>query len=176
MTVLEQRLRESLHRKVAEVARCAPSVWRPAILWCLHLWDLPAWRYKGAALPLPTTVILPEQSLLETGCREPSSLLDIWLQHWYCLWPKESAGRWRKSLHAFITLLRAHADHFSTVQETEAAILARNGLHQHLHLLFRTKAHQPTIIFVYLTLLALDYERLRGGLVVRTLYHTEANQ
>ena len=177
VTALEQRLKESLNRRVAEVARCSPSGWQPAILWCLHLWDLPARRHKSAGLPLPATWILPEQSLLETGGEEQTSLLEVWLQHWYGLWPKESAaGRWRKSLQSLVALLRAHANHFSTLQETEAAILARSGLRQRLQRLFRTEAHQPTIIFVYLTLLALDYERLRGGLVVRTLYHPEANQ
>lgn len=170
VTLLEQRLRESLTRSVIEVAHWSPKAWRPSIVWCLHLWDLPAWRHQSEGKKLPTTLVLPEQPTLEKYHGQQPPLLEIWLHHWTKLWPKKG-GDSQKSLNHFVSILQNHSQHFSQLEDKASAIALRKNFQQRMERIFRIYSRQPTVIFVYLTLLALDYERLRGGLVVRALYH-----
>ncbi|MEO5363643.1 MAG: hypothetical protein H7838_08475 [Magnetococcus sp. DMHC-8] len=65
---------------------------------------------------------------------------------------------------------------FPALPDSGAARQARQRLQQQLRELFRRQIGQPAALFIHLALLALDFERLRGGLVLRALYHATAEE
>ena len=172
--VLEHRLREALGHTVAQVTGWAPPEWRPAITWTTHLWQLTAWRHLWEGNPLPPGLLLTETAgiaLLKESWRAGTPLLEGWIQHWQRVWPTQQ-GKRQAALEALIPLLHNHANGFATLPEAAAARTARQQLQERLRGLFRRHAGQPAALFVHLALMALDFERLRGGLVWRALYHT----
>ncbi|MEO5339226.1 MAG: hypothetical protein H7837_01720 [Magnetococcus sp. MYC-9] len=172
-SVLEQRLREALLHNTAEVARWAPPAWRPAVTWTGQLWQLPAWQHLWRGEALPAGLLLTasaEIDRLEQSWRAGTPLLTAWLNRWRGLWPARK-GHWAPPLEQLTALLYSHARQFQQLPDAEAARLARQRLQQRLHLLFRRHIGQPAALFVHLALMALDFERLRGGLLLRALYH-----
>ena len=50
------------------------------------------------------------------------------------------------------------------------AVVLRNQLRERLKRIFRAAAGTPVATLCHLALMALDFERLRGGLVTRSLF------
>lgn len=170
--VMEHRLREAWQHTVETVARWAPAEWHPAITWTLSLWQLPAWRQHWQADPLPPGLLLtdlPGIATLEQAWRAGRSLREAWLLHWRSLWPQ--SGRRARSMEPLITTLQTHAGQFAALPDAATARNARQQLQHTLHGLFRRHGGEPVALFIHLALLALDFERLRGNLVLRALYH-----
>jgi hypothetical protein len=148
---LENRLQESFFHLIREMASWVPTAWRPAVLWSQTLFELPA--------------VAAEQS-------QPASQQErvaAWVAEWRSLWP--GVGNWRNQLEELIRLVLEHMTRFATLQNAEQAIAARQEFQAVLVLRFRRFAATPAALFVFLLLQSLDYERLRGGLASRLLFH-----
>lgn len=154
---VEQQLRLRWRRYVDDLAAWQPPRWRAATRWFASLPDL--------------ALIKPPAD--DAGVAR-------WLQAWLDLMPAgEALGvRLAVLLRRVATLLMpglAAADgprHHRTA--AHSAQFARSAqaepVRRALQRLFRRHAATPVAVFAHLALVALDVERLRGGLVVRTLF------
>ena len=147
---LESRLQQYYLDLITEVANWPPKSWRPAVLWTQNLFELPS------AATGQSQAIDPQEPLL------------AWLDEWRRLWPGK--GGWHKQLEEVIKLVHQHVVEFADLESQEQAIAARAGLQSGLELRFRRFAASPAGLFVFLLLVALDYERLLGGLVSRLFF------
>ena len=86
------------------------------------------------------------------------------VERWRALLPEE-----RSELAEIESLLVAHGATFSTARPRDASLLRRQ-CEQDLRRLFRRTLCRPAVLFIWLTLVLLQLERLRGGLVLRALY------
>ena len=111
--------------------------------------------------------------MLERGWRAGLSLDRVWVARWLELCPRGDAAS-RRSLAGLAELLRGDADLFARLPDAQAAWAARRALEARLAGLFRRHARQPAALFIHLLLVALDLERLRGGLVRRALFPVAA--
>ncbi|MBF0357250.1 MAG: hypothetical protein HQL70_01510 [Magnetococcales bacterium] len=96
--------------------------------------------------------------------------LSSWLKQWRSLWPTKKN---QQQLEELITLIQHHYQHFISLDDPDHGSSARQDLKYALELRFRRFAATPGALFVYLLLLALDYERLRGDLASRLLFGDE---
>ncbi|MBF0401863.1 MAG: hypothetical protein HQL90_13985 [Magnetococcales bacterium] len=178
VAVLEHRLREALHHSVVRTALWCPGEWRAAVHWTSQLWLLPAWQQQWQGEPLPAGLVLADTATvapLQQAWQAGTPLLTAWLTHWRSLWPPLAKTE-RNRLERLIQIFQTHADQFAELPDSNAARLARQQLQQRLAGLFRQQAGQPVALFVYLARMALDFERLRGGLLLRALYHANEGE
>jgi hypothetical protein len=96
------------------------------------------------------------------------SLLATWAQCWQDLWPDKQVKQ-QADLHAMNTLLSQHLDSFFHVTPN-AAWRHRQQLAHKLSMMFRKYSYQPVAVFIHLLLIAIDIERLRGGIMQRCLF------
>ncbi len=186
---IERVLRGAWRAYVNEVAGWLPAAWRPAMSWTALLPDLPAidallkdeapaWTKQDAALALFTeTDPAQRRAALEAspfapllpGEGETIPLGARWARHWQALWPKQSAAKAR-ALNALADAVKAHVERLAHAgaQETSAPHLGE--LEKAATRLFRRHGASPTAVFSHLVLIALDLERLRGGIVRRRLF------
>ncbi|WP_130471545.1 V-type ATPase subunit [Candidatus Magnetaquicoccus inordinatus] len=175
-SLLEQRLRETLHHELQDLCHWSPPQWQAAIRWTSHLWLLPAWQQRWRGQPLPPGVTLPDDpamNALHSSWKNGTPLEEGWLWHWQGLWPQRNKQESR-ALHNLLRLLQQHRLLFAALPDAHAARQARLQLQQQLREQFRRAAGQPAAIFIYLALAALDWERLRGNLLLRALFHASA--
>lgn len=188
---IERLLRAHFRRLIDDVARWMPSPWRPAVQWTAIVPDLPALAYLlrgGAALdwmreePALRAVAeaVPELRVralaqgpwadLAAGRRDESGLFAVWIEVWYRRLPDDR--RRRASIEKLVAVLRAHRDAFArlTPAQTESA---QDALAHQLVQLFRRGFLAPTAAFAWLLLTALEFERVRGELLTRTLFAPE---
>ena len=153
----ERQLRLRWQRYVDDLAAWQPLCWRPATRWFASL---------------------PELALIKPPADDDA--VARWLQAWLDLVPAgEALGvRLPALLRRVATLLMpgmVGADggrhHRAAAQSAQFARSAQaEPVRRALQRLFRRHAATPVAVFAHLALVALDVERLRGGLVVRTLY------
>lgn len=183
---IECDLRARWRQYVDEVAAWLPQRWQPATRWFAVIGELPliealrrdatVWRWLHAdehlaafAQPDPDerTTALRRASLLpfaalRTG-RDDREAATIWLDEWRRLTPDDGHDTALLDRPAKLLLPRlAEAD----AARSAAAQAARGSLLK----LFRRHAGSAVAVFAHLALVALDVERLRGGLVVRCLF------
>ena len=181
---MERALRDSWRDYVAEVASWCPADWRPAILWCAPFPDLPSfaaflggevprWAQQdpvltafsalaqGATMKSPLEVLLP-------GPKCAPTLAGRWYAHWNSLWPR-GAGE-RRPVATLSDIIKAHVACLNCAGPQDASAPYRRTLAQALNRMFRRHAASPVAVFCHLALVALDLERLRGGLVRRALF------
>jgi hypothetical protein len=179
---IERSLRAAWRDYVAEVAGWGPLDWRPAVLWMSHLADLPAidallrgetpdWAQQDARLLafLETerhTAKAPLAPVLPAPERE-STLTRRWYAHWRTLWPRGEAQR---ALTHLVDTVKAHVDRLARADRQETSAPYRRELARNVTRMFRRHGGSPIAVFCHLTLVALDLERLRGGLVRRRLF------
>lgn len=181
---IERELRNAWRDYVAEVASWCPPDWRPAILWCAPLLDLPSfaallrgeaprWVQLDAALAAflelaqGATIRSPLDVLLPGPRREPT-LAGRWYAHWRSLWPQE-AGECR-ALTALADTVKAHFARVDLADPQDTSVAYRRALAHAVSRMFRRHGASPIAVFCHLALVALDLERLRGGLVRRALF------
>jgi len=181
---IERELRNAWRDYVAEVASWCPPDWRPAILWCAPLADLPLFaallrgeapywvqqdaalsRFlelaQGAAIRSPLDVLLP-------GPKREPTLAGRWYAHWRSLWPQDA--RQRRGLTALAGTVKAHVAHLDLAGPQHTSVAYRHALAQAVNRMFRRHAASPVSALCHLALVALDLERLRGDLVRRVLF------
>ncbi|OHC74442.1 MAG: hypothetical protein A3G18_11100 [Rhodospirillales bacterium RIFCSPLOWO2_12_FULL_58_28] len=186
---IERRLRYDWKAYVRRVAAWQPPAWRPAVLWVSMLVDLPAlshllrdrpvaeWMqddhdlapaaFKSSAdrrKAFQLSPLAPIARAFDEG-RSPA---DGWLCRWADLWPDRTPTR----RHALDNLAALFTRHLSRLAESEEAgsESARNQLAKDLVYVLRRESQRPPSVFAHLGLVALDLERLRGGLVRRSLF------
>jgi hypothetical protein len=189
---LEHMLRDAWRSYVAELAGWAPQAWRQAVLWTSLVVDLPlidgllggetpAWTDQDPAFAaLAKTdqtahsvapANLPLAALVAAGPRE-ETLAARWYAHWRALWPSHPAAA--PALLEIAAAIKAHVARLDRAGLHETSAPCRRELATALTRLFRRHGGAPAALFCHLALVALDLERLRGGLVRRRLFAPDA--
>ncbi len=109
----------------------------------------------------PLDVLLP-------GPKRELTLAGRWYAHWRTLWPKDATER--RALAALAETVKAHVARLERSGPQDASAPYRRELAQTITRMFRRHGGTPTAAFCHLALVALDLERLRGGLVRRALF------
>jgi hypothetical protein len=181
---IERALRNGWRDYVAEVASWCPPGCRPAILWCAPLPDLPSfaallrgeaprWVQEDAVLAAffelaqGATMKSPLAALLPGPEREPT-LTGRWYAHWRSLWPL--GARECRTLTALADTVKAHVARLDLAGPQDTSAAYRRAFAQAASRMFRRHGASPIAVFCHLALVALDLERLRGGLVRRALF------
>lgn len=191
--MIELRLREARRAYVGEVAGWAPPGWQAAVHWCAVLPELPlvafllqggeAWPWMAADPFIAPLAVGPVASRRERLAEmrlatlapadrpvggNADGLDRAWLDRWKALWPVCPADE-RAHLDRLIAAV-ARSSRLSTEVETGTpAALLRGALVTRLSALFRAASPGPAALFCHLALVALDIERLRGGMMRRRL-------
>ncbi len=186
---VEHSVRGTLYTSIEQVARWVPVPWREAVLWLQWLVYLPAlgylleggavlaWMREGHRLrpyladapsARKTALVGAGAACLVSAWESREGLVAGWLEGWSASWPMDSDEH-VAPMQALTVLTRGHLRHFAGLS-TDRAWPARGALAHRLELMFRRHAMTPAAVFAYLALLALDLERLRGGLVQRALF------
>lgn len=186
---VERTLRAEWRRYVAEVATWAPPAWQPAVAWVAYVPDLPALDRLLAADALgwmeddpilaPLAEVEPQRriAILEDSALAPLSpanatgatLDERWLAHWRALWPQQCAldCQW---LGKLAEIVGEHFEQIARADAQETSDRYRQDLARAITRVFRRRSGTPVALFAHLALIALDLERLRGGLVRRRLF------
>ena len=185
---IERALRVEWRRYVAEVALWVPSAWEAPVLWTAYVPDLPLidgllekaapdWARGDPILEVFADGELRSELLMQL--RAPlaplfpangGTLAQRWLAQWRILWPRRRTVE-RARLDRLCAMV---ADHFGRLAEAgpqETSRQYRLDLARACERMFRRHGATPTAVFSHLALVALDLERLRGGLVRRQLFH-----
>lgn len=186
---IERVLRGAWRAYVDEVASWLPTEWRAAVTWTALLPDLPVidaalkgeappWTKQDPALalfaetdPAQRLAALQDSSLAPLLPTESESipLGARWARHWRALWPKQSAADTRV-LNALAHVVQMHLERLAHAGAQENSATHRRDLQKAVTRLFRRHGASPTAAFSHLVLVALDLERLRGGIVRRRLF------
>ena len=186
--VAERTLRDTWRAYVAEVANWVPSAWRQAVIWTSYLPELPIidavlkgevpkWVQqdpplaaliqvnvkRSAALPKS-----PPDALVLSGTAE-KTLVARWHSHWCALWPHLHMAD-RRALLKLTMTISAHVEQLDRADPRDTSAPYRHALALKLVRLFRKHGGSPAAVFCHLALVALDLERLRGGLIQRRLF------
>ena len=182
---LEVGVRVQFRETADELAAWVPGPWHAAVRWTRWLILLPVLEHLARGGPPPDWMerdaalrrLLDENGLLDrrvlervgaaplSGTDDPAA---AWMQHWRALWPACSREALR-NLDALAALLGEHVAGFRS-SRPEAAWELRRALAARLRHLFHRRLLQPSAVFIYLTLVALELERLRAELVSRALF------
>lgn len=192
---IERSLRRDWAGYVVQVAAWQPAPWRPAVLWTVALMELPAVAHLLRELPafgwMRQDPVLREFALDDPAARRialldsdlapivrawhrDQALLNGWVEHWRKLWPRCGA-KTRASLERLVTRYARHLARMAKGDQTQGidetrGIQERRDLTARLTYMFRGHSQQPAAAFCHLGLVALDLERLRAGLVRRSLF------
>jgi hypothetical protein len=185
---IEGDLRRRLHDTIDEIAGWTPAPWRPAVAWCHWLPELPLLGHLLAEVPPPPwlgehhhlrpylhdTATARRAALLKAGAGalvegwEGGTPLAAWLAGWRQRWPRVARAA-RRPLDELAAAVEVHVRDFPSYAISDAWG-ARRRFQDRLLRLFRRHPVEPVALFSYLALLALDLERLRGGLVERAVF------
>ncbi|MEP6885291.1 MAG: hypothetical protein ABJC66_11125 [Gammaproteobacteria bacterium] len=184
---IERFLRIQWRRHVAAVAAWHPQQWQPWLLWLAWVPSLsllaqlvrsepaPAWMmadplygpiaqrpYLERAAGLKGTALAVFQPAMDGS----AGIGAVWRSHWQAITPRTDEHT-RHLLAAALRVLDNYAQHLAG---DNSSALARQQLTERLGRLFRAGAGSVVATLCYLVLLAMDLERLRGGLVNRCLF------
>jgi hypothetical protein len=187
---MELSLRQQFRHYIADVAGWQPVAWRKAILWIQRLPDLPGlqhllmgerapgWMRDDPVLkPFATDNLRARLEALQDSDFAPLvqawqaglPLLSGWQQRWHALWPQISS-----TVAAPVERLEAHLRrHLRSLRQGDSVERSQRACEQLTEKLayeFRRHTHQPAAALLHLALVALDLERLRAGLVRRSLF------
>lgn len=186
---IESTLLKHYRNYVEQVAAWVPAEWRKSVQWIVCLTYLPVldhlikgntgynWMLDDAKIKLATTtdqehriahLLQSEFASLFKHLSKDRSLVDAWLQHWRFLWPDKKQTS-RQSLNKFVDIIEQHRDYFSQLP-VDRTWSQRQKLVFKMTMLFRRQAYNPVNVFVHLLLIALDVERIRGGIIQRCLF------
>jgi len=190
----ERALREQWRSYVDHVAAWHPQAWQAWLAWLAWLPGLsllaqlarrepaPAWMladpvYGPLAPGTPTdrsaalarTALAPLQSALAGQI----SVSAAWQAHWHTLRPTPDAPT-QQSLELLLQALRQHQQ--GLARAADSAESSRAELTRRLQRLLRIAAGTVIVTVCHLGLVALDLERLRGGLARRRLFAGQAER
>ncbi len=190
----ERALREQWRSYVDRVAAWHPQAWQAWLAWLAWLPGLgllaqlarresaPAWMladpvYGPIAPGTPTdraaalarTVLAPLQSALAGQITVSAA----WQAHWHTLRPVSDV-RTRQSLELLLQAVRQHEQGLALT--ADSAEPSRAEFESRLQRLLRIAAGTVIVTVCHLGLVALDLERLRGGLARRRLFAGQAER
>ena len=179
--VIERILRAAWRGYVAEIAAWVPPQWRPAVLWTAYVPDLPAvdaWR-KGDVRdwmrhdPAVAELIDGAKKAMLAPLTGESGRTTAarWHTHWQSLWPQNQKAD-RRLLTELADMVSAHVAQLADAGPQESSSRYRLDLGRAVTRLFRRHPAAPVAVFSHLLLMALDFERLRGGLARRRLFYS----
>jgi hypothetical protein len=171
---IERTLRGAWRRYVRTLAAWHPWAWQSWLTWLEWLPTLglisalehpetaPAWLSADPVLGQRRALAVFEAA---TGGRV--GLGALWLSRWRELRPPLDTG----SEQLLAKVCEAVREHFRqlALENADTAAL-RTQLRERLQRLFRAGAGTPVATLCHLALMALDFERLRGGLLSRSLF------
>ena len=183
---IERSLRACWRRHVDEVARWQPQRWQAATRWFATLIELPLietlrhggpparWLHEDERLaafaqpdPAQRRVALRAAGLAPFAAahagQDERSTAVIWLDEWRRMAPHD--GHDPALLRRPAELLLPHLGGAGRARDAAAQATC-----DQLSKLFRRHAGSAVAVFAYLSLVALDLERLRGGVLVRCLF------
>jgi hypothetical protein len=189
---IERILRDAWRAYVAELAGWTMPSWQPPVLWAAYFPDLPVldsllkgtapdWTHEDPVFAAFARSGLPEhgQSFeaspfapLSPAIERHGSLGKQWLSHWRSLWPQSKAGNYR-AMNDLVGIVASHFDALARAGLQGTSSTYRHDLARAATHMFRRCAGTPVALFSHLTLVALDLERLRGGLIRRRLFDTK---
>ncbi len=189
---VERALRQRWRQYVCAVAAWHPGIWQAWLSWLAWLPGLsllaqlaradpaPAWMLADPvygplapgtpaerAAAIAGSTLAPLESAL-TGRRSPRS---AWNAHWQRLLPRAD----ERTRQCLAQLLQAMARHEQDLlRAADSAEALRGALAHRLQRLLRIAAGTVIVTVSHLGLVALDLERLRGGLARRYLFAADA--
>ncbi len=182
---VERRLRHEWAAYIEEVAGWLPHEWRPALEWLRWLPQLqavarlalaepaPPWMFADPVFgpvapgsPVERARALESSPLaaLAAAVRGEATVTEAWLAHWGELVPPSDRDA-RECLAVLEQLVAKHAEAVRAADRSLDPL--RRDLEQRIGRLFRRAASTPVAALCHLGLLALDFERLRGDLILR---------
>lgn len=194
---IERSLRRDWQIYVAEVAGWIPAAWQPAARWLATLPFLPFFVHLLRGEPAPRWMLKDpvlaavaqtdterrNEALAATmlgrisePVREGTPPVDAWLGAWVNEWPAADAAgvialeRVRRAFHSHVSTILAEP-----LQYPPGPALRRR-IGERFNMAFRRESGRITAVFAHLGLMALDVERLRGGLVLRALFPDPAER
>lgn len=158
--VIERSLRLHWRREVDAAAQWVPKSWRrpiQEIAWLPYLASIGHLEKGGRVYPwMLDDPLLSAFVPTENGSTEEP--LTSWWRRWQEHWPDTSS---LPELERLVrSAMEATADR-SSLEELETGAFR----------LMRKHIQQPIVVFCHLLLTALDFQRLRGGLVRRALFN-----
>jgi hypothetical protein len=161
----EHWLRQAWRDACDEVARWYPPRWRPALDWLAMLPDLESLERMRDGTPAPAGLDADaradaERSLGVLAAADPAeSLRDAWRRRWHALLPGDTDAR------RYILALDAAVARAATLGTTAR----RETLERAAQRTLRRAGTSAAAGFAWLLLVALQLERVRGGLASRSL-------
>jgi hypothetical protein len=193
---IERALRDDWRAEVFAVSHWVPEPWSPAVAWCAWLPYLdtlasltggdPAlpWMHADSVLsgvaaddvPARRLAIADAPFCILAGGGSPAELRASWFEHWAALQPRVAADE-----EAGLRLLVAGAQHYLAVNKQRGVSRTKRRdacatLDALATGLVHRRAEEPAAVFSYLSLVALDLQRLRDGLLRRTLFPEEPEE
>ena len=185
---VERGFRALAWEQVQEVAAWVPRAWRPAVQWVAWLPFLACFEELARARPLPPWVLQDTRLrdlLDDKGVPSPRAmqqhgltplvapgdaehLASRWAQEWRDRWPAPGRGE-RRPMEDLADEIGAHLRAFRQGGADNAWGLRRQ-LRERLRLRLHQRLLQPLTVFLYLAMVFLDLERLRGELLRRCLF------
>jgi hypothetical protein len=186
---MERMLRMAWRNYVSEIAGWVVPAWKPAVEWVVHVPELPVidvvlkgkapgWTgidpIFGALAEVDPQQRAPSRKNLRLAPLYPANrsdepLAQRWLTHWRSLWPQHR-GPDCEGLAKLSDAVKDHVQRLAQVGIRDTSGPYRRDLAHHLTGIFRRRSGTPVAVFCHLALVALDLERLRGGLVRRRLF------
>jgi len=176
---IERALRAAWRDYVAELAGWLPAEWQPGVQWVAYVPDLPS---IDALLKGDVRDWMRQDTLLSTLAEGHANLVAPlaraeggaspaarWYAHWQSLWPRGGKADARL-LSGLADIVRAHVGQLATAGAQETSAPYRRELSRAVARLFRRHGATAVAVLCHLILVALDLERLRGGLVRRRLF------
>jgi hypothetical protein len=186
---MEGMLRMAWRSYVAEIAGWVVPTWKPAVEWVAHVPELPVidvvlkgkapgWTGSdpvfGALAEGDPQQQVPSRRNLRLVPLYPARVSDEllaqrWLTHWRSLWPQHRGPDY-EWLAKLSDAVKDHVQRLDQAGIRDTSSPYRHDLAHHLTRIFRRRSGTPVAVFCHLALVALDLERLRGGLVRRQLF------
>jgi hypothetical protein len=169
---IERTLRGEWRDYVRSVASWHPREWQPWLTWLEWLPTLPLINRLRQPSALPAwlkadPILATVPALFEPAITNKVSPVELWLAHWRALRPPLDAFT-LQLLDSVSRAVRKHGE--MLVAEGADAKVLRDQLRERMQKLFRASAGTVVATLCHLLLMALDFERLRGGLVDRSLF------
>lgn len=184
---IERTLRGAWRSYVRTVAAWHPRRWQPWLAWLEWLPTLgliarleragpmPAWLLadpvvgpvaRGSSAERVAAVEGTALAVFESAITGRVPLGELWLAHWQELRPPVDTF----TEQLLVAVARAVQEHARMLAlEGANGVALRDQLHQRFERSFRAAAGTVVATLCHLALMALDFERLRGGLVNRSL-------
>jgi hypothetical protein len=193
---IERTLRDEWRAEVAAVSRWVPEPWIPATRWTAWLpyLDSVAWLMREETVLewMRRDAVLAELAMDDIEARRiaindspfrplterdaPGNLQARWFEHWMTL----SASTSDDETAGLEALVAAVGRYLDTNASRDASVSgrrdARASLVDRTTRLVHRHAEAPVVVFCYLSLVALDLQRLRDGLLRRVLFRDQPGE